>query len=508
MSISVRTQLALLALVTLLPWLPSLDAGFVFDDTIAIVDNPVVNGAESPWLAWTRGFWGERPDAPPHEATGAWRPLTVMMFAMDWRVGGGSSRPFHVANVLLHLLATLAAFWAALRHGFPRRVAWLCALAFGVHALHAENVAGLAGRADVLATALTFVAWGLLVHERRVARVAAGGVLLLALCAKESAISLAGIAIVAWSLGVGAFGDRRRVIDGIASLLAACACWWALKTALFGAVLPHVAHQANPLVGESAGVRLVTSGALFLRALGLFAAPLTLSADYSFAEILAVRTPDPVALLGLASLGALLIAIPIARRDALLSTGLCWLGLAWLPLSNAIAPLPAIFAERLLYLPSFGACILIALGADAMLRRPPLRRVGLILVVVLCSLHVVRGGLRALDWRSNRALFEATVEDAPRSARAWYFLGLREVADERWPEAVRCLDEAVAILPRWADALTWRGVALDMLGRTEDARRSLEHAVAHRPGCAECRSNLDSFRRRHDRPPGGAAALP
>ena len=35
-----------------------IDAGFVYDDPSALVDNPVVNGAAPAWEAFVRDFWG------------------------------------------------------------------------------------------------------------------------------------------------------------------------------------------------------------------------------------------------------------------------------------------------------------------------------------------------------------------------------------------------------------------------------------------------------------------
>src|SRR4051812_26349467 len=133
--------------------------GFVLDDAAAIAGNRAVTRA--PATLWARDFWGGRRERP---RTDAYRPLTSATFALDWRLGGGAPWPFHLTNLVLHGLRTallVAGLWTLA----TPRVALMAGALFAVHPLHTEAVAGLVGRADVLATLLGALAWWL--HRRR-----------------------------------------------------------------------------------------------------------------------------------------------------------------------------------------------------------------------------------------------------------------------------------------------------------------------------------------------------
>ena len=94
---------------------------------------------------------------------GSYRPLTVLTFRLTALVGGGA-RPgwFHAGNAALHAVATWLVHQLARRllprrrpggSGPPPRSRWAAgtALLFAVHPVHCEAVAGVVGRADLLA---------------------------------------------------------------------------------------------------------------------------------------------------------------------------------------------------------------------------------------------------------------------------------------------------------------------------------------------------------------------
>ncbi len=60
---------------------------------------------------------------------------------------------YHLVNVFLHILVTLE-LWVLAKFilGLKDSTSFLCALTFAVHPIHTEAVAGVVGRADLLAT--------------------------------------------------------------------------------------------------------------------------------------------------------------------------------------------------------------------------------------------------------------------------------------------------------------------------------------------------------------------
>jgi len=84
--------------------------------------------------------------------------------------------------------------------------------------------------------------------------------------------------------------SRRTRMCALLALALAIGLWLALRVYATGHVAAPVGFQSNPLVGAGAGARLLTAAHLLGRTIGLLLAPLVLSADYSYAEILPVHT--------------------------------------------------------------------------------------------------------------------------------------------------------------------------------------------------------------------------
>jgi tetratricopeptide (TPR) repeat protein len=162
----------LLLLAVALAYAPTLDNGWVWDDTEYVVENPHLRELNSANLAW---MWtGTR--------SMNWNPLTWWSLAVDQALSAGNPAWFHAVNVVLHGFNTLWVFGIALvllnyqsAVGWNRRVglrripplpggmveyatlfhptylpATIAALLFAVHPLHVESVAWVTERKDVL----------------------------------------------------------------------------------------------------------------------------------------------------------------------------------------------------------------------------------------------------------------------------------------------------------------------------------------------------------------------
>jgi len=481
-----RTLLLGLALAATLPFLRGLGADFAFDDASAITDNAVVRGDVPLIEAFARDMWG-RSAAHSH---GSYRPLTVLSFVADRWLGDHRPWSFHLTNILLHAATTLVLFLVLARETSNRTLAAIAGLLFAVHAVHTENVYAIVARGDVLATLLGLCAWRAWQERGAVAALAGGSALFLALLSKEVAISF--LAVLAWRT----WRDRgalRPVLTRLGSAAAGLSAYLVLRTIVFGVAVAPVGYQSNPLALSGLVERVLTAGALLSRALGLLLAPAVLSAAYSFAEI--EPAADPLradVLLGLTLWILLPAATLLLRRSRPgVALGIALFLVAWIPVGNLLVLIPAIFAERLLYLPSVGFCLALAAVGQAGAPRWP--RAAPIVLAALCVLHAGRSWVRAGDWQDQRALFEATVRTAPGSARAWYNLSAVSVDVGAHEAAVVQAARAAAIAPQWDQAHSQLGVALDLVGQPERAQRALHTALDVGPTCIECAHNLVSF---------------
>jgi len=473
------------ALAALICYANTLGNGFVFDDIEAVARNPLVTSASlRPAEIFTSHYW-----APMIPTGNLYRPLTILSYALNHRIAGPGPASFHLVNVMLHALCSALLVVLALRLGLGRGGALAAGLLFAAHPIHTEAVAGVVGRADLMAAAAVLGAW--IVHLAR-PRAGAGWIGLIVLLyaagllSKESAVVLPALMLA---------GDVYRVRRGLArwrdALPATVAClgltaiWLALRAWLLPAV---AAGSVSESLFETAPflVRFSTAMSVLWRYLVLLVFPIRLSADYSFEQIPALATlAAPMAAAGLLACTAIGIAgvVRLAGGRTSHLDGLCALVflLAVAPVSNVFVPIGTIMGERLLYLPSIAFCLLLPVlwtrTAGAAMSTPSARRAGALLtalVVIPCGIRTVS---RNADWKDQLTLFRATVVTSPRSAKAHYNLGVALEEAGQPGEALEQYLAAIAIREDDARSRYNAGLLLAREGRTADALRHLELAA-------------------------------
>jgi len=86
----------------------ALDGGFVLDNRVLVVENPVVQQATlaNVGFALTHDYW------QPMATDGLYRPLTILSFMLNYAVLGNGTRPpgYHLLNVLLHVACASAVY--------------------------------------------------------------------------------------------------------------------------------------------------------------------------------------------------------------------------------------------------------------------------------------------------------------------------------------------------------------------------------------------------------------
>jgi len=117
----------------------------------AIVKNPDLLPDTPLWNLLVDDFWGT-----PLRHSGShksYRPLCVLTFRLNYLISGLQPFSYHLTNVVFHAGVT-ALYVLTVRKavvGCPPEVVLLSGLLFAVHPVHSEAVAGVVGRADVLA---------------------------------------------------------------------------------------------------------------------------------------------------------------------------------------------------------------------------------------------------------------------------------------------------------------------------------------------------------------------
>jgi tetratricopeptide (TPR) repeat protein len=468
--------------------------GFVHDDTPLLLKNPYLGDLGNLGRFFASDYWA------PTLVSGLYRPLVTTSFALDRAVGGMDPLGFHLVNLVLHAGVCVLVLGLVRRLVGDARLAAATAFLFAAHAVHTEVVANVsAGRPELLASLFLLASLRFHLAGRRLAAVGLFG---LALLCKESAAAWLGVvyltdlvyAAPAEPLSLGRTGRllRQRLLSVYAVYALVLLAYLGVRLVALGldASVPAPARLDNPLAGLDPLWRVVNAVWVLGRYALLLVLPLRLAYDYSHAQIPLLGPGDPrLVLVPLLCAAAVAGGVLAWRRSRDLFYALAFTGLTLFPVSNLALPIGTIMAERLLYLPSLGFCLALALAlrrVAAVLAATPRvrRRLGVALVAGVVALHAGRSLERLPDWRSEDSLWLHDVEVVPRSARAQANAGAALERQGRCAEALAHFEAAIALgLPPQDYVQPYQGKALCLaeLGRFAEAAELYAVVVRHGP---------------------------
>jgi len=405
----------LLAIVAFLVYANSLWNGFVWDDVVVILAN--IPRISNPLDIFSSIDSGRSLEIAPY-----YRPLSLLSFYGEYRLHGLNPLLVRLCNLILHAGNTFLVYRLAVSVYICRKAAFIAALLFSIHPIHAEVVDfNSGGRNTMLATLFSLLA--LLLHQKSVTQnrflPALGG----------AASAFAGFLSKEIALGIIPFiaaleiarlrGDpltRRNAIIRLAPYAVFIVLYWVLRKNALG--LANVKLEIFP----DLWLRLQYNAYIIPKYLFSLVWPVNLSPFYLIPEDLL-----PIAIQLILSWGiiaAVLWWLIWRGTRPVVCFGLAWLVIFWLPVSG-IFPFPSSpVADRYFYIPALGVWILIAehiarfYSAESSWKH---FRQAVIVVLFIC--------LAGLTFRQNRywnngvTLFSRVLELAPESVYALHNLG-------------------------------------------------------------------------------------
>src|SRR5436309_13108343 len=131
-----RTLPLLIAAIAVCVHAGGLRNGFTFDDPYIVVENPLVSGPGGPWPIFASHYWaGHDPEGD------LYRPVTVLSYWLNHRLGGAAPWSYHLVNCLLHGTVTALVYALFRRLTGTTAAAAAGALLFASHPVHTEAVA-------------------------------------------------------------------------------------------------------------------------------------------------------------------------------------------------------------------------------------------------------------------------------------------------------------------------------------------------------------------------------
>lgn len=541
---SIALAVVALSALVLIAYAGNLNNGFVWDDNQQIVMNPDLQPG-APWShLFSADVWGyKHRDQPGH--SNYYRPFQMVAYRLtaDWF--GLQPQSLHALSLVFVLAAVLAAFTVYLKLTRSLAVAFAAAALFAVHPVHSEAVDWISALPELGCATFLLISFGLFLSARGPSadlnltrrfsprHWTLFALSLLAFAAallwKETAVVLP-VIIAACAICLESGNSPGHFKERLFSAVKLSALFWCLlavylvlRFRMLGSLA--VRQRIWDLTPFQVGLNVFHLMALYWWKL---TAPLHLNAYYVFSPVRSIA--DPRAIVGVLFVTLACIAVGYAfGRAPLIAFAALWVFITLLPVMNIYALGRNVFAERYLYLPSVGFCLLVAVIAASLLKRLPenLRKpLSALLLVGVVVWFSAESFARTPDWHDDATLFRKTLDvspDAPfvhfmvaaaqadggkpaesQSAEAHYLQAIALARDENPPDSLdlqRSYEglaslysdrsdyaRALQVLHQWRDAVpsdpeldVEEGLILLKSGHWQEAEPLLNRVFAARP---------------------------
>ena len=495
-------HIIIIAVLSLIIYANSLMNDFTFDDHDMIERNLLVRSlspSNIKQIFSSSWWWGGA-----HQQSHEYRPLTVLSFSVIYQIGNLKPWVFHFVNIVLNAIAAVLLYYLVLRLVRNPLLALATALLFTAHPIHTEAVNNIVGQAEILSAVFFFLAFILFLDSVKNPdttnwlKLTASYICYLAgTLSKEPAITLPAVIFVAhWFL----FKHERKNINKTQSsdFRTFIAAQWKYYIGFAMVVIIYFVFRITALGGLKSTMLItfldnvlarplqegdyLTYYLTALKIVGMYICllifPLKLSADYSYDVIALVKTPfAPGVFLTVAALAIVIVyAVRELKHNRWIPLfALLGFFIVFLPVSNFFVLIGVNMAERLMYVPSFGFCILIAwilwslTGGKKDIFLPALA-----VIVLLFSARTVA---RNFDWKDDFTLYKKTVETNPRCTRALFNLGNHYKYRNMMQEAYESFRKAWEIAPNYGAPLSAMGEILAATNKLEEAEKFFRRVI-------------------------------
>ena len=161
----------------------------------------------------------------------------------------------------------------------------------------------------------------------------------------------------------------------------------------------------------------------------------------------------------------------LSKRVGVLALSL--LVLPYLPASNLFFPVGFVVAERVLYLPSMGFCMLVGFGAYKLTQNcnKLASNFSKILLISLLVFSSIKTALQNRVWYSEKDLYVSGIRSYPTNSKMWHNLGTQTDGGIALEQSVWLMRRSIEIDPTYIPAHTDLGLVLTQLNDKEGAEK-------------------------------------
>jgi tetratricopeptide (TPR) repeat protein len=249
--------------------------------------------------------------------------------------------------------------------------------------------------------------------------------------------------------------------------------------------------------------REATAFFIILKYFWLLIFPYNLSCDYSFSTINIQTFSNPIALIAIIlCIGLLIFAFMNIKKKSIVSFGILFFLISFIPVSNIFILIGATMAERFMYVPSFGFCIIVTYFLIRFNKTEKIKckfqnlyqmiivnSSLFVILFIIIGLYSIRTFSRNSDWKDNATIYAHDSEVSENSASMHYCYGhelfLNLYQNEKDPKmksdyldkAIIEFSKAVSILPTFRDAYYFLGKSYNQKGDIQNGLKNFEKAL-------------------------------
>ncbi|KAF7280203.1 hypothetical protein GWI33_006296 [Rhynchophorus ferrugineus] len=408
----------------------------------------------------------------------SYRPLCVLTFRLNYLVSQLEPLGYHLVNMLLHAIVCLIYFrmcsmflndWSS----------FVASMLFAVHPIHTEAVTGVVGRAETLSSVFflaAFIFYSKATKDRKQTEwkyIALSMIAIAtAMLCKEQGITIAGVCAAyeifvvqkirlndvrqilratvspksSYHLPRSNAPTKRLLVLGVTTLILLLG-----RLQIMGSQLPVFTRFDNPASVAPTPTRQLTYHYLISVNLWLLLFPCNLCCDWTMGTVPLIESMFDVR--NLATLGTYLFVGALVgtafltknrQKSVILIMGTSLLVLPFIPASNLFFPVGFVVAERVLYMPSMGFCMLIGYGWQILSEKTG-RKFGWTCVSLLILSHGTKTYLRNWDWENEYTIFMSGLRVNQRNAKLFNNVGHALESQGKFDEALQFFKTAVSV---------------------------------------------------------------
>ncbi|MES2704452.1 MAG: tetratricopeptide repeat protein [Bacteroidota bacterium] len=512
----VKKLCILLGIIAGLVYANTMQNGFVLDDVMVIKENRMVKA----------GFAGigdllTTPHLRGHIqlSTDTYRPLSLVMFAIEHQLFGENPAVGHFFNILLFAGCVIALFVFLNKLFDGKRIAFafVAALFFALHPIHTEVVANIKSRDELLCFFFAFLSLNVFINYMRDGKILqlilGSFYLYLAFISKETVITFVGIIPLVFFFYRNE--SKQRAIMITAGTIVAAGIFLGLREGILNEYHANAPYEVkfldNFLAGTHGATRLATAILLMGEYFKLMFIPYPIVCDHSYNSTPFVGFGNIWAMLSLLiylGLGALAIYRLFKFKKDPWAFGILFYLITISLFSNIAFLVGAALADRFAFFASAGTCMLLALAIEKWVLRTEAAEIGQLTtskaMAAIIPIGLIYGAMtidRNADWKDNFTLYSTDVKKSPNNTRLYYYMGAElqkkydEAPDAAGKEAIvneglKNLKRSLEIYPDNVDSHAEIGATYFRAKNYDSAVKHLKRALEMNPRQINASTNL------------------